>query len=311
MSLMRIGSGLAGGGLWRIAIPAQSVLQDRVLGVYSHSLWAHNYGTYAYNDIWLHRMAVADGGKTTEHSFTFNTIPGATPPSFNQNPPGVTVPGDSSTWTNTNANGYTDIVATIDNFNAPPLNASAETDPRLGGEIAYAGPTRLPVEHFVDVFSRWNAGTDNPDMKYWIYECWGDAGLVLNADGSGNASQFANWRGQTTDNHGYTQWYTDMLADVKEDLPAFADRIGILPVARVLVDVMENTAASVMTAGDWFEDDAPHGRDSTYLIAAAIVWSALYLEAAPQPSFTGASIHSSISSNWAAIASYINTQVNP
>jgi hypothetical protein len=76
-------------------------------------------------------------------------------------------------------------------------------------------------------------------------------------------------------------------------------------VARVLVSVMENTPASAMTCGEWFEDDAPHGRHTLYLIAGAITYSTLFGEAAPQPSFRGATIHASVASNWPAIASHI------
>lgn len=285
---------------------APAVLQDRVIGTYGHSLW--NWGdAYGVVPLWMTRMAAQDAGKTIQAAHTFNTVPGNTPPEYDRTMAEVTTPpGDFTTWVDTDAANFTDKIIMIDNHTAPPVINGYETDPRLGGQLAYSGPVRLPVEHFVDLISRYEAGTSTPDIKYWIFECHGFGNGLINEDGTSSAANFAAWRLRTTTAHGHNQWYDDLLADVRSDLPALASRIGKIPVSRVLVDVMENSAASSMTSStDWFADRAPHGQHGTYALTAAIVWSSLYGEAAPEPSFAGSNVHATIQNNWASIAAHI------
>lgn len=314
MSLMRIGNGLAGGGLYRYNPPA-SVLQERITGTYGHSLW-YSADPYRLVPRWTTAMVTAAAdSKSFENSFTFDTIPGALPPNYDRQMPGVTethTGGAYANWAAADADGYTDVISFVDNFNVGPIRAGMETDPRIA--IPAASSVNM-VQHFVNLFNGWETNS-TLTPTYWIYEVWGDSGSMsiprpLATDGTeAYAGGFADYRALTTTTHGHTQFFDDCLADVKSDLPAFADRIKMIPACRVLISTMELAALSGMGAGDWFEDDAPHGTDSCYCVVGAIVYSCLYEEAAPEPSFAGSAVHSTIQSNWASIASHINTQVN-
>lgn len=317
MSLMTINGSLAGGGLRRFNPASPAVLQQRTGYVYGHSLWYHDQG-YGSVARWLSLMVTAAAdSKTYEQEFTFFTVPAATPPSDTiQNPPGVTRPtpnGPYATWAAADLADFTDVVSFVDNFEVGPIRAGMETDPRIA---VPASSSVNMVQHFVNAFSGWESGSEETNLNYWIYECWGDSGSMalprpLASDGSeAYAGGFADYRALTTTTHGHTQFYDDCLADVKTDLPAYADRIKLIPACRVLISTMELAALSGMGAGDWFEDTAPHGRNSTYCVVGAIVYSCFYGEAAPEPSFTGSDVDTAIQNNWAAIASHINTQVN-
>lgn len=319
MSLMVLNGGVVAGGLWQFsAPPSPGAQQERTAYTYGHSLWLNNQN-YQSVPRWVDLfVAAAADSKTFENEFTFATVPAAVPPSSTvQNMPGVTKPtptGPYGTWAAADSAGFTDVISFVDNFEVGPIRSDMQQNPRIA---VPAGSSVNMVQHYVNAFSGWESGSSLTDLNYWIYETWGDAGSMPNpkplneADGTeAYAGGFADYRAYTTTTFGRNTFFDTCLANVQTDLPALADRIKLIPACRVLISVMELAALSGMTAGDWFVDDAPHGSDSTYCIVGAIVYSCFYGEAAPQPNFAGTAVNASIQSNWAAIASHINTQVN-
>lgn len=309
MSMMTIGGSLVS-GLYSLATPAPSVPQDRVLGVFENSLWDHA-DDYREVPEWLHRMTVANGGQSISGQGQFGFTQGwsKNPPDFDQDwLPEVATPDASASWASIDAAGFTDILLVTDNFSGPPALQNTGTNPRVGGDVPEGGADDYVTE-FEDCIAPFEANIDD-SPRYWVYEPWADGDqLIDHPTGYASASDFAAWRERTTGGFGYGTWFDNLVAALKEDLPAVADRIGLIPTARVMVSVMENTPASTLDAVDWFEDSSPHGRDSCYVIAAAITYATLFQETPPQPDFTGASVHSSITSNWATIASHIASEV--
>ena len=296
-----------------IGAPSSPVEQNRVVGTYGHSLWYHNQ-TYGSIGRWVTLMVAQDRSKSFKNAFTFNTISGATPPNFDQTMPGVTVPrGNFKNWAGTNAAGFTDVVAMVDNFHVPPIRGDMETDP----SVAIPAASAVPIDqHFENLFNAWETNLSNT-QTFWIYEPWGASTAMpgspkpIAENGTeGYAGGFTDYKAHTTTTYGHTQFYDDLLSNVKATYPAYADRIKLIPACRVLISVMDNTPASDLGVSDWFEDWAPHGTSTCYCVVGAIVYSCLYQEAAPKPDFTGTGVHATVQSNWSAIASYINSQVN-
>lgn len=191
-----------------------------------------------------------------------------------------------------------------DNLSGPPIGKGEPIDPSVGGFIPRPTEEVWPDELEL-VINNFEANT-NDTPTYWIYEGWADAGGLLEENtGAGTAQKFADWRARTTDAFGYTTWFDNLLAQTKANVPTAASRIKIIPVARTMVSVMENTAASTITADEWFEDNAPHGHDTAYLLVAMIVYSTLYQEQAPMPDFTGADINDTFLHNYNSIAEHI------
>lgn len=315
---------LVSGGLRRSIPIVPSVAQDRVIGAHMNSTWWHS--SSAAVPIWLHRMCVADGGKTMATRGDFDAFGDhASPPTYNDdNIPEITVPSSEivsyTSWAEVNADGYTDTVYVTDNFQGPPTFSGDVTDPNstdADGLPPVSGAGSY-VSEFIATITDKEANHTIP-QNHWLYEIWGNGGLDLNADGSGTAQQFADWRSRTTDSTvwggtpstSYSNWFDTLLADTKANFAAdVADRIKMIPVARMWVDVMENTSASALGSDDWFEDTAPHGLGGHgYCVAAAVVYSCIFQEVAPTPDFTGHTFNSTVSSNWSEIATRIYDQL--
>lgn len=286
------------------------VAQDRVIGASMNSLY--NHGKYQNVPVWLHRMANADGGKRIWAQGTFD-VRSNNPPSWSQNwMPEVKSPnlprGDEASWARVNSASLSDMVIVTDNFSGPPVYVrSPSTNPREGGSVPMPNATDWVTEITNSVIAPFEANT-NISPTYWIYEGWADGGRILGDDGSSDASGFAAWRDRTTKGMGYGEWFDNLVIALQEDTPAAAERIKIIPVARSMVSVMENTAVSSLASDDWFHDNAPHGRDTIYLLAAMITYSALFEEQAPMPDFTGARINEVFLNNYDSIAAHIFEQ---
>jgi hypothetical protein len=169
--------------------------------------------------------------------------------------------------------GFTDILMVPDNFSGPPVFSGAQTNPRLGGPVPEAGADDYVTE-FEDCIDPFEANTSG--VNYWVYEGWARGDDNLNGDGSGSSTQFSDWRAQTTTTYGYGGWFDSLTAALQADVPGAASRINLIPVARTRVSVMEMSELSAMSAGDWFFDDAPHGRDCCYLVAGANCYTATF-----------------------------------
>lgn len=306
MSLMILNGSMLSGSLRHTPPATPSVLQDRRIGAYMHSLWNHASNGYANTPMWLERMADADGGKSTmsRGEFGFDWAANANPPVFNDVAQNVTVvPGSYSNWTDVGNAGFTDVVVMADNFQGPPVLTNGETDPSIGGTCPQT-PNRLYGDEMREILQPWSDNLGGTNV--WLYSNWAE-GRTIASDGTASAADFEAWRNVTSGVA--ATWYRNLETILKADAALSAHTINLIPVGEVLVSVMENTPASVMVAGDWFEDEAPHGQTSCYVIAGAIVYTAMFQEQAPEPSFTGATVHSSITGNWSTIAAHIATEM--
>lgn len=294
-------------------LQAATVPQARVLGVHMNSAWWHS--DYGCVPLWLHRMCVAAGGKSVAARGQFDDFNTAfkNPPKYDQRFPETTFPtariGSYSTWAQHAIDRYTDVVYVPDNFQGPPNYSGAATDPNVS--LPPSGGADDYVTEWTETITIREANSDDA-VTHWLYEIWADGAsnegaglLMMQENGSATPERFANWRGRTTGTFGYGAWFDQLLAGTRANLPGVAPRIRMIPVARTLVSVMENTPASALSCGDWFEDDAPHGRHHLYAVVGAICYSTMFGEVAPQPDFRGATIHPAIASNWSGIASHI------
>lgn len=304
MSLATIGGSMLN-RLYSVASAAPAIEQNVVFMAYMNSLLTHG-GTYNNVPIWLHRIVAAEGTKSISSNGQFG-FPGEwslNPPNFSWSfdAPIVSAgdPFSLNTWPGVNAQAPTHLSVTNDNFNGVPVLSGMETNPRIGPAPA-SGRESNYVDEYSGVIDAWMANATEMPI-FLIHEGPAMGNDLIPGD-------LAGWKLRTTTAFGFTGFFDDLVAALKADYPAIADKIQLVPTARVLVSVMNNTPASALTANDWFEDSAPHGNSSAYLIYAATFYSQIYQEVAPEPDFTSAGVHSSITSNWSTIASHIATQV--
>lgn len=301
MARLVLGGSRISGGFRTVPI-VSAVLQDRVLGGSMNSLLYHA-DDYQAVPPWIKRMTDANGGQTITAQMSFASET-ASAPNYNQNwEPLVTSPGATASWASIDSVNFTDMIIVTDNFSGPPILNGAETDPSIGGPVPRPAEGTWVTE-WQNIITAMAANTDD-EPTFWLYEGWADGGQFLNADGSGTTQEFSDWRDLTTTTHGYTTWFDSLLSQTKANNSAIASRIKILPVARTLVSVMELASLSTLTAADWFEDDAPHGEDVCYLVAAMVCYTAMFEEQAPTPSFASTTVPAVFQSNYTAIAAHI------
>lgn len=101
----------------------------------------------------------------------------------------------------------------------------------------------------------------------------------------------------------FSTWHETWHDDVLTAQPTL--NIRLIPYGEIWAELAQDYLTG-MDQSDWFEDNAPHGNPSMYLIAAAIVYSAFYGERVPV-SYVPPSpaIHADIISNWATICQVI------
>ncbi|MGB1215383.1 MAG: hypothetical protein ACPG4X_18585 [Pikeienuella sp.] len=274
------------------SVVAEPVNNVALLG-FVHSLFDHNDGALGNHDdlavgTWLRRMAVHEG-KTYSQVTDFSQhhayeLPFTGPISGG---PMDTITGTS--WAGIDAGDVTHMLFTPDNFNRGD-DAPTDIPNNFDATASNVGNIIEMVDDYIT-----NVG-ETPKIR--IYNSFPKcptldaAGLV-----TFKADAFSNYR----------SWGHQIVADIKSLRPSWD--VALLDTGEVFADVMDNTAASSLTATDWFEDISPHGWDNTYFIVAAIMYRMLY-GSVPTDYTVPAAIHNDIENNWAAIAGYINTRVN-
>ena len=290
---------LIGSGLFTAAV-SDPPLQDRVIAGLLNSLIDHDRTTHPRSAFaWIDKMMDADGGQSIEAQWGYDTSYETRPPNFDQNDTahGVASPGaatgGSASWASNDAANFTDYIHCTDNFHWA-TGGGGSSDP---ADSPY-------VEALGAIITGFEDSTDDT-VRYWLYEPWRDGdGYFGEFTGAELVSgDWADWRAANTGTYG--TWFDDWVADVKVANPDEADRITLIPMARIMVDVMEMSELSAMASTDWFHDNAPHGVDCTYVLSAMVIYTYMMEQQAPTPSFTGASIHSAFSSNYTAIAARV------
>ena len=292
--------------------PAEAeVLQRRSTGAYMNSL-------YDLVPPMMKLLVEANGEQFFAGQGSYDITPPVAPPNWKENwiRFGVPSSGVANSWQSLERANVTDVIIVTDNFSGPPVYGSQgrDPDPVAGGPIPRppaAGKALTWGDEVTDIITAHEQNvTDEP--IYWIYEGWSDAAKILDdSTGAGSARDFAAWRERTTTQYNYTGWFDNLLSHAQESLPAVADRIRMIPVARVMVSVMEDTPASVITADEWFTDSAPHGGDTLHLLVAMIVYSSMFEERPIKPDVTGKDIHPAFIENFEEIAGHVFEKVSP
>lgn len=305
------GRPIKAGGLLRRPPVLPTVVQDQRIGAGINSLFNYSAGTgstgFTNAGVWAARIADA----ATSQSVQMRSMIGLWP-SWNFNPPdfddsiaGVPVPGSPyADWAGFNAVNYSAFIFGPDNYNGP-----TGLDPSTAGPVASTTDRFYPDEiaGFIDQIEQNGTGS----YRYYIYEGLKDAGGIIDDPSTATAQDFADFRAATTDPTDYQGWFDALLTQVRADarVTAVANNVSLIPASRVIVSVMENTAASALTAADWFLDSAPHGTEVLYLLSGMITYSTIFGQVAPEPDFAGATLPSVFTSNYAAIAAHVASEV--
>jgi len=156
-----------------------------------------------------------------------------------------------------------------------------------------------PSQDVINAVSWVNAQEEG--VKHYVYEAWPDfAGYV--AEWPPSESDFDNYNIFTLATN--TPWYQTMMAEINAQHP----NVVIIPVATVLAQLFQGVLTDIPVLS-LYEDGAPHGTETTYLLAAMIVYQKVYGLVSP-PIDLPSSIHPVLRDNFGQVAYEINRLLN-
>lgn len=142
----------------------------------------------------------------------------------------------------------------------------------------------------------------SPASEILIYEGWADMGSQIRSFPP-NARGLRGYHESNLED--YHDWFVSYVAGLQAQFPG--REIGLIPVSSVLSRLYTETDLVPLEATDLYEDDAPHGTATKYLLAAMVTYSVLYNEAPPAAMDLPDSIHPAVRENYAQIAEFIWT----
>lgn len=201
-------------------------------------------------------------------------------------------PGVAGAWGSEQI-GFSEAV--FDTILITPANFIQDVSP----DTDYFGDTRSPFDAVIDMVDDLLA--DHPDAQFLIYEGWADMGPF--------APELPITTAALTQYHAYNMgayhdWFLDLIEMVNGARPA-AD-LTLLPVAWILSDLMTGILSSV-PAEAFYVDNAPHGTETTYFLAAMITYQASYGHQPQLPPSLPVTIHPDVLANFDAINAEIET----
>lgn len=149
-----------------------------------------------------------------------------------------------------------------------------------------------------------------PTIPFWLYHHWDEFLYATPADPESLTSlEFQAYRNSVRG--AYLTWFDELQTILKAERPSV--QIKLMPIGAVIADVQEMSELSGLTWTDYYGDDAPHGGQNTYFIAALAVFRILHGANLDTGSFSfpvWSTVSSAITSNLPAIVSLVNTRLN-
>ncbi|MCC1491161.1 calcium-binding protein [Cognatishimia sp. F0-27] len=288
---MMLALGLMGGMGQSAALAEQDNIQAYFFG---NSLVHHVENSTGQTNVphWIDAMAEADGRRFAvdgQWGFLRNFAADAAPTAK------WGFPGVQGVWSPDDgpfgAAGYDAVIVTPANFiqyQEPDVPYDGEN---AGGDSPYSAALRL--------FDR--IAGQSPDSRLYLYEGWAEmAGVV--ATFPPDEADFERYHALNAGS--YHRWYRTLLDDIAIARPAL--EIELIPVASVLAGLFaEGGLLSDLDPRALYTDDAPHGTETLYLLAAMVTYSALYDVAPPSGWTPPDGIATALRQNYPAIAAEI------
>lgn len=204
--------------------------------------------------------------------------------------------------------GYDTVAGVWDSDTEPFSDADITTVMITGGNfIQYQAPylpyvtdTQWTPLSATNALLDWVAARED-SVKYYIYENWPDMGSFLGSGFPPNATELATYNNYTVNAfHDWWLEYHDSLLIMQPQL-----NIRMIPVGSIMSKIYTNLLTNQVPVLEIYEDDAPHGRATTYFIAALISYMAIYEEPAPLSYTVPSIIHPTVQSNYTNIVNFI------
>ncbi|MFC0156455.1 hypothetical protein CDZ97_06300 [Mameliella alba] len=201
-------------------------------------------------------------------------------------------PGVAGAW-NSDLVGFADAV--FDSILITPANFIQDVSP----DTHYSGDSRSPFDAVLDIVDDLLA--DHPAALLLVYEGWADMAPYV-PEFPISTEAFAQYHAYNMG--AYHDWFLDLVDMVNIARPT-AD-LALLPVASILSELMTGVLPSV-PAEAFYIDNAPHGTETTYFLAAMITYQASYGQLPQLPVSLPAAIHPDVLANFDTINVEIET----
>lgn len=175
-----------------------------------------------------------------------------------------------------------------------------------GNFVQWQGPS---VNYFSDTVSPLSCTreindwvkTEQPDCKIYIYENWPDMAGYLSSGFPPNPTEWSNYL--TYLDGTFHDWWIEYHDSLLLQRPL--DSFRMIPVGPILSTIWQTAPYNTIPMDSLFEDDAPHGRPTTYFLAALITYMATYQEIAPISYQAPSLVHSTVRNNYNSLINLI------
>ncbi|MFK7936086.1 MAG: T9SS type A sorting domain-containing protein, partial [Saprospiraceae bacterium] len=209
--------------------------------------------------------------------------------------------------------GY-DLVPGVWESDTEPFSAADITTVLLtaGNFVQYQPPTEeyfsdpgiTPINATETVFD-W-VDQQESGVRFYIYENWPDMAAFLNNGFPASTAEFANYNNFTLGEfHDWWIEYHDALLQSRANL-----EVKMIPVGPILSKIHTDLLAGQIPVSELYEDDAPHGRATTYFLASLITYMAVYEKQAPTNFTVPNIVHQTVRDNYANLVTFIWNELN-
>ncbi len=288
--------------LFLFSLPSSNAQTDSVrMFIFGHSLLDHrppliptpsDETTVPH---WLHLLS-QDVGAHYSATGQYGFLPQhANLPPFSQWGYDIVPPVWDSDLTSFASVDFNKILITAGNF----IQWQGPTEPYYGGN----GET--PVSSTLDIMNWLEQQESGIDI--YIYENWPDMAQYIAGElFPPTPAEFANYNAYTLgDFHDWWIDYQDILLAARPDI-----NVRMIPVGPILANLLGNAPLSSIPILDLYEDNAPHGRATTYFLASLITQMAITNQVAPTTYDVPDIVHPLVEANYAAIVNNIWVALN-
>lgn len=129
-----------------------------------------------------------------------------------------------------------------------------------------------PLSTILEIFE-W-CEEQQPGLKFYIYENWPDMAGFLGNDFPPSTTE---WQAYNTYLNGeFHDWFVEYSELVRGSVPDYCVRF--IPVGTAISHLLQMSPYNQIPVTELYEDDAPHGRATTYFLAAIVSYMVMYEE---------------------------------
>ncbi|MBO6514984.1 MAG: T9SS C-terminal target domain-containing protein [Bacteroidia bacterium] len=144
-----------------------------------------------------------------------------------------------------------------------------------GPSVNYYQDTLSPLDYTNRIFN-W-VKKETSDISFYVYENWPDMGPYLASGFPPTAEEWKNYNDYLqNDFHTWFLEYHDSLRFAHPD-----HCVRMIPVGPIISELLQTSPYNTIPVDSLYEDDAPHGKATTYFLAAMVTYMALYEQPTP------------------------------